>query len=304
MKRNLRDPRGLFDAGCHLCQLVWQGDFGKGIDTGSGVFSDLGANPCIAYPLQATAASTTGLGISTGVPQPSMKLGMVINGDSGSEFIYAKLVLASTTDLLPGQGYFMNSAFTATLTSGTNASNILNAELGVLNVWFPGAPAGTYYIWLQRAGHASVQAAAASVATGSAETVSGTAGQFKFPTSVTVGQKSALPFTAYTASSGTTFTGTTTSGSPYITNVVSASAGGGVDDLQLGQVITGTNLPSNSIIAAIDKVGGTWRITIGTNTAGSYSVLQNATGSASGTTFTVTSHVVANVYWPTLVKQN
>jgi hypothetical protein len=284
-----------------VMNLCWQGDFGKGIDTGSGIWSDPGANPCLLYG-PATAAGVS----NQGVPLPNWKPGMTVNGDGGSEFIYCKLVIASAnTDLLPGQGYFWDKDFTATLMSGTNASNILNAEVGVLNVWSPLTAAGTYYIWLQRAGHCSVQAAGSSAATGSAETT-GTAGQFKFPTSPTASQKNALPFTAYNASSSITFTGNTVNGSPYITNVVSVSGGAAnpLDDIQLGQVITGTNLPSNAIIAAIDRQGSGWRITIGTNTAGSYATIQNCTGTANGTTFTVTSHVTANVFWPTFVKQN
>lgn len=270
---------------------VWQGDFGKGVSTGSGVWSDAGANPCVLYgPVPAAGVSGQGL------VQPQFRVGMVIDGDLGSEFVYAKLVLSGTTDLLPGQGYFLDKDFTATLISATNGNNTLQAEVAILNVWGPGTAAGTYYGWFQRAGHASVASVAGSVATGSGET-GAAAGQFKFPAAVTVGQKSAGPMTALTASSGTTFSGTTVSGSPYITGIAA------ITDLQLGQVITGTGLPANAIIAAIDKQANGWRVTIGTNTAGSYSVLQNAT--ASGTnTFTVTSHVVANIYWPTLNKQN
>lgn len=279
-----------------VCGLVWQGDFGKGVPTGSGVWSDAGANPCILYGPQGTNNGTSGLGI----PAQQWRLGMVVNGDYGSEFVYAKLVLAATTDILPGQGYFLDKDFNATLISGTNANNTLNAEVGTLNVWAPNAAAGTYFVWLQRAGHASVQAATGSVASGLAETVSGVNGQFKFPAAATVGQKSVGPMTGFVASSGVTFTGNTVNGSPYITGLSS------ITDLQLGQVITGTNLPANAIIAAIDKLGGGggYRITIGTNTAGSYATTQAATGTATGTTFTVTSHVTANIYWPTLNKQN
>lgn len=279
-----------------LCDLVFQGDFGTGQSTGSGIWSEPGANPCVAMPASVNASS---------IPGPQFKLGQRIWGSEGSEFIFAKLVLASATDLLPGQGYFLDKDFLATLMSGTNASNILNAEVGVLNVWKPLLAAGTYYIWLQVAGHVSAQAAASSAATGTAETTA-TAGQFKFPTSATASQKNALPMTAYVASSGVTFTGNTVNGSPYITGVQSVSGGAAnpLDDLQVGQVITGTNLPSNSIIAAIDKTNGGWRITIGTNTAGSYGTLQNATGTATGTTFTVTSHVTATLTRPTFSKQN
>jgi hypothetical protein len=300
--RDLRQPSKaalLMRAG-GLCQACWTGDFGTGQPTGSGVWSDPGVNPCKLYGPLPTAGTT-----GNGILLPPYKLGMVVNGDLGGEFVLGKLTLGSTTDLLPGQGYFLDKDFNLTLMSGTNASNILNAEVGVLNVWGPQTPAGTYWAWIQRAGHCSVQAAAASAATGSAETTT-TAGQFKFPTSPTASQKNALPMTAYNASSSVTFTGATSSGSPYITGVQSVSGGAAnpLDDLQVGQVITGTGMPANAIIAAIDRQGSGWRITIGTNTAGSYSVLQNATANGTGVTFTVTSHLTANVYWPTFVKQN
>ena len=277
---------------------TWQGDFGRGISTGSGVFSAPGANPCVLDgPVPVSTATGSGLLF------PKFRLGMTIQGDYGADFIYAKLVLAAATDLLPGQWYFIDENFLLTLGSATNASNTLSYETGILNVFANQQAAGTYYAWLHRAGHASVSALAGSVATGAAET-SATAGNMKFPATATVGQKSITTATAFVASSGVTFTGNTVSGSPYITNVVSLIPGGAITDLQLGQVITGTNLPANAIVAGIDAIGGKWRIAIGTNTAATYTTLQNATGTATGTTFTVTSHVSANIYWPTLTKQN
>lgn len=279
---------------------VFQGDFGVGVSTGSGVWSDTGANPCKVYGPYPAAGST-----GNGYTYPPYRYGMVVNGDFGSEFIAAKLVLAAATDLIPGQGYFLNESFVATLLSTTNANNTLGNEVGVLNVWYPQCPAGTYLVWLQRAGRCSVKVDSAS-ATGQGETSATTAGSFKFPTSPTAGQKSISPTTALVAASGTTFTGNTVNGSPYITNVVTATATpiNPIEDLQVGQVITGTGMPANAIIAAIDHVGTGWRVTIGTNTAGSYNVLQNATATNTGTTFTVTSHAVCNLYWPTLLKQN
>ena len=280
-----------------LCSLVWQGDFAKGVSTGSGVWSDPGANPCV---LLSPPAATTG----GGIPQPQFRLGMTINGDYGAEFVLGKLTLAGTTDLLPGDCYFVDGAYNLTLFSATNANNIIGAQVVVAQVFAPATPAGTYYLWGQRAGSSIVRAIAASVANGQGETNATTAGTMKFPASATAGQKSAGPAQGVVASSGITFTGATTSGSPYITNVVSASSGGGVTDLVPGMTITGTNLPANACIAAIDKLGGQWRITIGTATAGNQSAVQNATGTAAGTTFTVTTHVSAVLYWPTLNKQN
>jgi len=151
-----------------------------------------------------------------------------------------------------------------------------------------------------------IRAIAASLANGSGETNATTAGTMKFPAaaSPTAGQKSAGPANAIVASSGITFTAASVNGSPYLTNVVSASSGGGITDLAPGMTITGTGLPANSCIAAIDKSGGLWRVTIGTSTTGAQSTVQNATATNASTTFTVTTHVSANLYWPTLNKQN
>ena len=281
--------------------MIFQGDFGKGQITGNGVFTDPGANPCL---LDGPVPVNPGVN-DQGLFYPKFRVGQTINGDYGTEFIYCKIVVGSVTDFIPGQAYFWDERFNATLMSATNSSNILNAEAGILNVWSPAQPAGTYYGWMQRAGHAAVQAAAGSVATGSGET-GGVAGQLKFPASKTAGQKSVLPATAFLASSGIAFTGNTINGQPYITAVVNAAgaAFSPIEDLCPGMVITGTGLPANAIISAIDKNAQGWRISIGTNTPGSYSVPQNCTATGVGVTFTVTSHVVANIYWPTLAAQN
>lgn len=301
--KDLRNPTKahLFGEASHLCQLVWQGDFGKGVSTGSGIWSDPGANPCLLYgPAPAAGVSNQGL------PTPQWRVGMVLTGDYGAEFVFCKLVLGGTTDLLPGDCYFLDGNFAATLFSVTNANNIINAEVGVGQVFAPATVAGTYFIWLQRAGRAAIRAIAASLANGSGETNATTAGTMKFPAaaSPTAGQKSAGPTSAVVASSGLTFTGNTVNGSPYITNVVSASSGGGVTDLVPGMTITGTGMPANACISAIDKVGGQWRVTIGTSTAGNQATVQNATATNAAVTFTVTTHVSANLYWPTLNKQN
>lgn len=281
-------------------ELCWQGDFGKGISTGSGVWSDPGVNPCLLYGPVPTA------GVSgNGSVNPQWRLGMVIEGDLGSEFVFGKLVPGSATDLLPGQAYQLDENFTATLL--TTSGSTLNAEVGVLNVFAVQQAAGTYYAWFQRAGHAAVQAAGSSIATGQAETTA-TGGQLKFLAagSHTAGTKSTDEITAFGASSSITFTANTVSGSPYLTAVASAvsGAGGGIADLTPGMVITGTGLPANSCIAAIDKQGGQWRVSIGTNSSGAYSTLQNATANGSAVTFTVTSHVAANLKRSILKTQN
>ena len=299
--KDLRNPirAHLFAEGSHLCQLVWQGDFGKGVSTGSGIWSDPGANPCVLYgPAPAAGVSNQGL------PTPQWRIGMVLTGDLGAEFVFCKLVLGATTDLLPGDCYFLDVNFAATILSVTNANNTIGTEVGVGQVFAPATVAGTYFIWLQRAGRASVRAIAASVANGQGETNATTAGTMKFPAAPTAGQKSAAPVDGFVASSGVTFTANTVNGSPYLTAVASAMVGGGITDLVPGQTITGAGLPANSCIAAIDKQGNGWRVTIGTSTAGNQNVVQNATATANAVVFTVTTHVTANLYWPMLNKQN
>ena len=50
--------------------MIWQGDFGKGVPTGSGVWSDPGVNPCLVYgPVPAAGISDNGIAF------PSQRLG-------------------------------------------------------------------------------------------------------------------------------------------------------------------------------------------------------------------------------------
>ena len=278
---------------------VYQGDFGKGIATGNGLTAAPGFNPCLLDgPVTIPGVQDQG-GFF-----PKAKIGQVINGDFGTEFVYGKLVLATATDLIPGQVYQLDERFTATLLSTTNANNLLNYEVGVLNVLAAQLAAGTYYGWFARAGRMAIKADGSSIATGQGEASTATAGNLKFLNAHSAGVKTVSPTTAFGASSSITFTGSTTSGSPYINNVVSAGAFGPIEDLNVGMTITGAGLPTNALIWAIDKQGSLWRVTIGTAVTGSLNTLQNATATATGVTFTVTSHVAANVYWPTLAAQN
>lgn len=292
----------------NLCDLVWQGDFGKGIATGSGVYSDPGINPYVIYgPISATATSvmafSTGFG-SNAIPQIQFRLGLVAQGDYETEWIFCRYVSTGTPDLLPGQVWQIDENYSASLITTTTAAANLNAQVGVSYVFFPAIPAGTYYFWLARAGRVIVQAAASSLAGGGAQT-GATAGQVKFLTTHTAGTWQVSPFSAFAASSNITFLGDTVNGQPYITNIKSQisinGVTGGLTDIVPGAVITGTNMPSNALIKTIDQLGagGTYRITLGTNTAGAMNTTQNASGTAAGTTFTITNMVQGLLYWPT-----
>jgi hypothetical protein len=259
---------------------------------GGGVFSDPGADPTVAYGPVPSAGNT-----GTGIPYPTFRLGTVINGTEGSEFVFCKLVLAAATDMLPGEFYTWDRNYLAVKL--TTALAVLNQEAGVALIFANQQAAGTYYLWLARAGHMPVRAAAASVAGGLAETTT-TGGVGKFPAAPTVGAYSISPATSYVASAGVTFTGNITNGSPTITNVSAAS----VADLALGQSIAGTGIPANANICAIRASGGTYQLDIGTSTAAALTTLQNATATTAALVITPTLTLPGNVFWPTLNKLN
>ena len=305
MNRDLRTPgrAHLFDGSAGLCRLAFQGDFGRGVATGSGVFSEPGVNVFTLYGPLAAGANTVMVGA---IPQVPMRLGTVISGTEETEWILCRYVASSAPDLKPGLMWFIDENYTATLTTSAGRTNMLGAQIGVSYV-FQTAPAnGTYFIWLARAGRVLAKDNGSSLAQGFAETTS-TAGAAKFVASHTATTADATPFTAWAASSNITFKANMVSGSPYLTNVQSQisinGVTGGITDLIPGMTITSSGgLPANALIAAIDQQGGLWRVTLGTDSSGAFFTLQNATANNTAMTFTVTSHVQALMYWPTITN--
>lgn len=306
--RDLRNsPKAhLFNGTAGLCDLVWQGDFGKGIVTGSGVYSEPGVNPWTLFgPL---AAGVTSVDVNA-IPQRQFRLGMVVSGDYETEWVFCRLnVTGGPVDLMPGMVWQVDENYTAILS--TTANRALNVQNMVSMIFAPATATGFYFGWLARAGKLAVQAAAGSQATGQGETTA-TAGVAKFVTGAhTVGSATIAPASAVGASSSITFKADTVNGSPYLQNINSQvtleGSQTGITDLTPGMVITGAGMPANAIIAAVDKLGpgGSYRITIGTNTAGNQSVAQNATATAGQVTLTVTSHVSTLWYWPTETTLN
>lgn len=256
---------------------------------GQGVYSEAGVDPTVLSPIAPATGVSNG-----GVPVPSMRVGTVITGAEGSSFTLCKYVLAATTDILPGQVFQWDRAYTASLI--TTALGVLNQEAGVSVCFANAVPAGSYYIWLQRTGHAPMRTLAASVATGAGETTT-TAGTLKFLTTPT-GSSYGLPAAGgYLASAGFTFTANTTNGSPTLTNVSS------ITDLALGASIAGTGIPANANIATIRSTGGSFVIDIGTTTTGALTTLQNCTANGTAITVTVTLTLPAALTQPLAVTR-
>lgn len=258
---------------------------------GQGVYGEPGADPTVLSPLFPTSGpGSTG----NGIPVPMFKLGTVLRGSEGSSFTLCKLVLVSVTDLLPGQVYQWDRTYLASLI--TTAAGVLNQEAGVGVVFANAVAAGTYYLWLQREGHAPMRTAASSLATGAGETTT-TAGTLKFLTTPTASSYGLPAAGGYLASAGFTFTANTVNGSPTLTNVSS------IADLALGASISGTGMPANANICGIRAVGGGFVIDIGTSTTGALTTLQNATANGTAITITVTLTLPAALTQPLAVTR-
>lgn len=290
---------------------LFQGDFGKGVTTASGIYGDPGVNPWILYgPTPSTTtvmASSTGYG-SNAIPQVQFRVGTVSPGDYETEWVFCRLAVAGPVDYLPGQVFVVDENFNASLATTTTAATNKNLNAMVGYVYAPATATGTFYLWLARAGNLAVQAAGSSLANGQAESTA-TGGQVKFLVTHTAATWTLSPLTAYGASSSITFKADTVNGSPVLSNLTSQVTGplggtGGITDLIPGMVITGTGMPSNAIISAIDKAGpgGSYRAFIGTNTTGAMFTSQNATATNLQTTLTVTNIVAAKVMWPTVAN--
>jgi hypothetical protein len=258
--------------------MIFQGNYG------SGVFSDPGADPTRLYG-PVPAAGQTGQGVLL----PPMRVGTVISGDAGSEFVLCKLTLGSTTDLVPGQAFQFDKDYNASLLS--TSGSVLNQEVAFGQAFAPQTAAGTWYIWLGRAGHLAVKATGAANGFGETTAVAGTV---NFAATPTAGTKSISPSSLYAASF--TFTATTATGSPYLANVAS------IADLTLGAAIAGTGIPASTVVGSIAKAGNAW--ILGMVQSAALTTPQNATANGTAVTVTVSGTLPANIDWPTLAKQN
>jgi hypothetical protein len=277
--------------------MIWQGDFGKGVSTGSGVFSSPGVAPYTLYgPLAATATTV----MVNAVPALPFKVGTVVRGDIGTQWVFCRWVPTGTTDLMPGMVFIIDENYTALAVTTALAATNKNASCGVSVVFQPAVVAGTYYLWLCRVGNVAVQAAAASLAGGQAES-GATAGQVKFLNTHTATTWSVVNLSAYGASSNITFTGDTVINQPYINNVSSLisvnGVTGGITDLTLGMVVAGTGLTGTTqLIKSIERYQGTWRIGLGSNATGAQNTNVNAASTQTAQTYTVSNMVQGLVY--------
>lgn len=293
---NTRARHGIDDTGASLadCHLIWQGDLGQNVPTGNGIFGAVGVNPCLLSPALPSGGTSNMKG-GEGIPVRAFKLGDVVRGDYGTEFVYCRWVPGSTLDLLPGMLFQIDENFTAI--QATIAAQVISAPFGVSMIFQPAVLAGTYFLWLAVRGNIGMRAAASSILGGIAETTA-TAGIPKFLVSHTSTSLTVNGIAASAASSNITFKADTLNGSPVLSNIASQisleGVLGGITDLQLGATFTGTNAPSNACLASLYRTGpNSWGGTIGTATTGAQKTLQNASGTATGTTFTITTNVQA-----------
>lgn len=123
----------------------------------------------------------------SGTLGPQFSLGVVTDGNAGSEWIYCKLTLGSTTTLNVGDVYTWDKDFNASLIS--TAASPRGQQVGVGCVAAASQPAGVYYIWLQRSGQALVRVVATTPLANTIMETTATAGVVGAPTSATTTSK-------------------------------------------------------------------------------------------------------------------
>ncbi len=237
----------------------------------------------------------------SGVPGPQFGLGSLCWGPSEAEWVYCKLVLASTTTLQPGMWLQWDKDYTANLL--TTATAVIGYGVGVfagqsINPTTTGGPAGTvtlaagtYYIWVQRAGQApALVSATTTPALVIAETTT-TAGQANVPASATVSTKQITPVSFQAAN--ITFTATTANGSNVLTLLSGASTGSGPF---IGASISGTGIPASTTVTGVNYSpnGAVQSITLN----------NNATANGTAITMTVTGVLECRLMWPYIAKTN
>ncbi|PCK86347.1 hypothetical protein CPT32_13090 [Rhizobium sophoriradicis] len=251
----------------------------------------LGANPFVVEgPIVA----------GSGVPGPMFSLGTISWGSKEAEWVYCKLVLASTTTLQPGQWFQWDRDYTATLL--TTAGAVVGNRCGV----FAGASqaptqsggpaqaislaAGTYYIWLQRNGQAPALVTTATAALVVAETTA-TAGLANAPASATATTKAIANVNF--AAANQTFTATTVNGSPVLSALGGVTPEGGPF---IGAAISGTGIPGSTTISGITYSPS--------GTIQSITMSANATANGTAITVTATGVLEATLMRPFLSKVN
>lgn len=239
-------------------------------------------------------------------PFPAFAPGDVAEGELGAEFEF--VLLNTTAALTLNQGdciVYDNSGYGIQSLTGAGA-HPFGASVGFFflggrvadlsglvspgNIWSYTFPiAGTYGIWVQRAGKGLVNCATINAQTKPLNTTA-VAGQLNAPTTPLAGSMGMSPL--FTCPTSWTVTGNVTSGSSVITNLAWTKTPG----ITKGQTISGTGIPAGSYV--VDYNGST--VTFG-NLAGTAATATNTgvtvTLNNASTTVTTTngSPVLTNV---------
>lgn len=236
------------------------------------------------------------LGIKTFIPEgpfdfvttfPSQRLGVCVEGDYESEYVPLYFDATAGQTVKQGDALVWDGTYTAIYCITANATRgmsfgtlYLGGRYGdatagggaigggaAFSYTFP--VAGRYMIYAQRAG-TSLLSVNSSAATGNLAETTTTSGQVGAPASPTVTSKLIAGLYLPAAQSTFTFTANTTNGSAVLTNV-SLFKG-----LAVGQTISGTGIPTGTIITLIS--------------AGSITISNAATATNTSTTITVTNY--------------
>jgi hypothetical protein len=239
--------------------------------------------------------------LGSGIPAPNYTLGSLAWGDAEAEWVYCKLTLAGTTTLQPGMWMQWDKDYNANLL--TTATAVVGYGVGVwVGASSPptttGGPvgtitlaAGTYFVWVQRAGQAPAFVSATTTAALVIAETTTTAGQGNVPAAPTATTKQITPVSFQAAN--ITFTATTVNTSNVLTLLAGASTASGPF---LGASIAGTGIPGATTVTGItySPNGAVQSITLN----------NNATANGTAVTMTVTGVLEARLMWHYISKVN
>lgn len=253
-----------------------------------------GANP---FNLDGPIGTVAGAS-KDGVFVPQFKAGHVSYGDSEAELVYCKLVLASATTLTPGDWYSWDDDFTATLYANGVAAQAVGCPIGIGLVNAPAsaqAAAGTYYLWLLRAGQAPARYTTIIASTPVESTA--TAGAVLSKAGAGTASAKSMTGAMFVKGAPATFTADVTNGSKILANVST-----GLATLDSGPFIGATL--SGTGVAASQKIEYI-QVNPPQGPPG-VSIVMSAAGTVTGTGVTITPTLVqeCRIRWPVMSVQN
>jgi hypothetical protein len=239
--------------------------------------------------------------LGSGIPSFNFTVGSLAWGPMEAEWVYCSLVLGGSTTMQPGMWLQWDKNYNASLL--TTAAGVIGQRCGVFSgaaspPTLTGGPigtitlaAGTYGIWVQRAGQAPALTSGAITPNIVVAETTTTAGTAACPAAPTVGTRQITPVSF--AAANFTFVATDTNASNVLTAVSGAN---NLSGPFIGATVAGTGIPGATTVTGVTYTPNGIVQTV--------TMSANATSSNPGITVTCTNVTEIGLMWPYLAKTN